>query len=182
LAGLTRFLSFSTCIRKRIDTNEMRLNYVAYSGVVDVVDGKPKNRTSSRNIFLHRRPSSTVPDESTMPARFAHSQQYETRFQASSDADRFLAPSFALFTISETSEVKDMACRSAWGSANSRKSYRRNLSSLGNHSSLDQLHAADQHVSSKNKAGMNRPQSPTTSMVDDDSWGFYEEGDDVYNQ
>jgi hypothetical protein len=118
-----------------------------------------------------------------MPSRFAHSHQRETRFQASAnDADRFLAPSFALFSISESSEAKDLAFRSAWGSACSRKSYRCNLSSLGNQSSLDQLYAnsTDQQVSSKNKAGMNRPQSPTTS-IDDGSWGFYEEGDG-YNQ
>jgi hypothetical protein len=142
--------------------------------VVDVLSKNPKKHHKPQRSVLYAK------ETIAMPSRFAYSHQQETRFQASaSDAHRFLAPSFALFSISESSEAKDLTLRSAWGSACSRKSCRSNLSSLGNQSSLDQLYAnsTDQHqVSSMNKAGMNRPQSPTTS-IDDGSWGFYEESD-----
>lgn len=101
-----------------------------------------------------------------MPTRFVSTQQMKAECQ-SSNADLLLAPSLALFSISESSEVVDVSYRGSWGNACSRKSYRSNLSSLGDLSSFGQ---STVQQSSRQEA---IPQSPTTSM-DDGSWGFFQ--------
>lgn len=129
------------------------------SNVVDVVGTIIKRiskTTTSWNL-----------QDATMPTRFVSTHQMKAECLRS-DAELFLAPSLALFSISESSEVKDMSYRGSWGNARTRKSCRSNLSSLGDLSTFDQ-YTPEQPP----KEVFSRPQSPTTSM-DDGSWGFFE--------